>query len=323
LKDFLESTRAKILAAILLVLLGFVAAAVYADGVAPMASRLLNLVTVPFQKAAASVSNSTSAFFQTHVNAEALYDENQRLREQLSEKRYEQADYERLQHENEQLREVLNIAEHRTDFSPMPATVIARDSFERFYSFSIDRGTMDGIAVRDPVITSDGLVGYVYEVSLMSAKVVTILDVDLDVGAYNSATRDIGVISGSVELAEQGLCMMEYLPRDSKTKIGDLVLTGGITTGSLFPKDIMVGEVLRVQMNVHGNSLVAIVQPAADIPNVKNVFVITNFLELETVPKDTDQMKVESKSESEANGRAPPEEELPEASESGSEARNE
>jgi cell shape-determining protein MreC len=45
----------------------------------------------------------------------------------------------------------------------------------------------------------------------------------------------------------------------------------------MFPRDIVIGTVLSVQPSDHGTSLVAIIQPAADIPAVKNVFVIIHF----------------------------------------------
>jgi rod shape-determining protein MreC len=97
---------------------------------------------------------------------------------------------------------------------------------------------------------------------------------DTGVNIYDSSTRDIGIISGSVDLAAQGLCQMDYLPRDSEIAVGDIILTSG---GGLFPKDIVVGKVAKVSPNSHGTSIAATIKPAADIPNVKDVFVITYF----------------------------------------------
>jgi rod shape-determining protein MreC len=138
----------------------------------------------------------------------------------------------------------------------------------------IDKGTMNGVALFNPVMTADGLVGYVSEVGMTYAKVITLLDVGVDVGAYNSATRDIGIVSGTAPLAEQGLCALEYLPRESAIKAGDVILTSG---GSMFPRDIVIGVVRRVSPNSHGTSLTATVKPAADAAAVKDVFVITYF----------------------------------------------
>jgi len=273
-KDFLSSVRFKILVALLIVLLGFIIASVYSGGTAMFFARLLGMVTTPLQQASAEISGSVGGFFEKYLRAGEVFEENLRLREEINELRGRLVDYERAMHENEQLREILGVMENRQDLKIELASVIARDPADRFYSFSIDKGSVDGVKYLDPVVTADGLVGYVSEVGMTHAKVSTILDVAVDVGAYDSATRDIGIVTGTVDLAVEGLCQMLYLPRESAIVPGDIILTSG---GSLYPRDIMVGTVQSVGPNSHGTSLVAVVKPFADVRNVKNVFVITWF----------------------------------------------
>ena len=106
------------------------------------------------------------------------------------------------------------------------------------------------------------------------ARVATILDVSVAVGAYNSATREIGIVSGAVELAPLGRSELQFLPRESEIAPGDLILTSG---GSLFPRDLIIGQVVEVGPSRHGTSLLAVVELAAEVQNVRNVFVITSF----------------------------------------------
>jgi rod shape-determining protein MreC len=281
MKDFFSSVRFKILLAILLVMLGFMIAAVYTVGAGSLFSQGVGLITVPFQRLSAGISDSVAEFFQRFSDSSAMYDENRLLREERSQLLARVADYERLRYENEQFRQVIGMMETRQDLTLVTASVVARDPVSRFYSFTIDKGTLDNVRYLDPVMTADGLVGYVYEVGLTYSKVLTILDISVDVGAYSSATRDIGVVSGTIELAEQGLCQLQYLDRESKASPGDIILTSGgsIFAGSdsLFPRNILIGTVLRVEPNAHGTSLVAVIKPAADIPAVTNVFVIIDF----------------------------------------------
>jgi len=274
MKDFFQSIRFKILLAILLVMLGFMIAAVYTVGAGALFSQTVSLITVPVQRLSAGISDSVAEFFQRYSDSSALYDENRLLREERSRLLARVADYERLRHENEQFRQVIGMMENRQDLTLVPASVIARDPVSRFYSFTIDKGSLDGIRYLDPVMTADALVGYVYEVGLTYSKVLTILDIGLDVGAFSSATRDIGVVSGTIALAELGLCQLQYLDRESKISPGDIILTSG---GALFPRNILIGTVQRVEPNAHGTSLVAVIEPAADIPAVTNVFVIIDF----------------------------------------------
>lgn len=274
MKNFFGSLRFKILVAILTVMAGFMIMAVYSGGSAPLAAEVLSFVTVPLQRVSAQISRSASEFFDRFVNASAAYDENKSLREEVNALRAQMADYETVKHENQQFREILGVMDDQRDLKVETAAVIARDPSDRFYSFTIDKGRMNNISVMDPVMTADGLVGYVKEVGMTYAKVVTILDVAVDVGAYDSSTRDIGIVSGTIDLAAEGLCMMEYLPRDSKVADSDMILTSG---GGFYPRDIIIGHIVRVEPNSHGTSLMAVIQPAADIRQVKNVFVITEF----------------------------------------------
>ena len=284
MRDFLQSVRFKILVGLLSLLAGFMLMAIYSGGSATIAGEALSLITVPIQRASASVSGSVAGFFEKFLSAGEVYEQNQLLREEVNRLRARVADYDRARHENEQFREILGVMENRRDLTVQPASVIARDPSERFYSFTIDKGTLDNISYLDPVMTADGLVGYVSEVGMTYAKVITILDVTMNVGAhgegrrtldvYDTATREIGIVTGSIAHAAQGLSRMEFLPRDSRIEPGNLIFTSG---GSLFPPDILIGTVTEVVPNDHGTSLMAIIRPAADIPSIRNVFVITHF----------------------------------------------
>lgn len=279
MRDFLNSKRFKILIAILCILIGFLVAAVYNEGASSLFGNVVNTVTAPFQKLSANISDWASEFFQKYTDSAALYDENQELREEINELRSHIADYDAVKHENEQFRQIIGEMENRTDLTIKTSSVIGRDASSRFYSFTIDKGTIDGVSFLDPVMDSNGLVGYVSEVGVSSSKVRTILDVAVDVTSItsiDSKTREIGNISGSIELAEQGLCQMEYLPRDSEIEVGDYIYTSG-GGGGVFPKDIYIGQVIEIHPDSEGAGLIATVKPGADIPAVKNVFVITDF----------------------------------------------
>ena len=274
MKDFFNSLRFKILVGLMTVLFGFVIASVYTGGAAPMFSQVVSMVTTPMQRMSAGISGGVSGFFDQFLSAGRVYEENQLLREEINTLRRQLVDYQRARHENEQFRAILGVMEDRQDLTFITADVIARDPADRFFSFTIDRGSRHGVKWLDPVITADGLVGYITEVGINHARVATILDVSVAVGAYNSATREIGIVSGDVELAALGRSELQFLPRESEIAVGDLILTSG---GSLFPRDIMIGQVVEVGPNRHGTGLLAVIDLAAEVQHVRNVFVITSF----------------------------------------------
>lgn len=274
MNDFLKSVRFKILAAILAVMVGFMVMSIYAGGTASFFSQIVSMVTTPVQRFTADMSDETTNFFNRFLMASQTYDRNARLQAELNELRGRLVDYDKIKHENDQLRQILSVKEKRPDITHEPASVISRNYTDRPNAFIIDKGSLDGVAYLNPVMTPDGLVGYVTEVSLTSSKVVTILDVSINVGAYSSATRDIGIVTGTVELASMGMCQIEYLPRDSQIAKGNLILTSG---GEMFPKDLIIGTVEEVKTGSHGISIVATIKPASDIRGLQDVFVVTSF----------------------------------------------
>ncbi len=273
--DFFKSIRFKILLAVLILLLFFMLRAAWTGG-APIISQTTGAIVTPLQKLSSSISYTVTGYFERFFHADDIAKENEQLQEQIRELQNQLVDYEQYKQENENLREFLGIKEENPDFELEPASVVARDPNDRFYSFTIDKGSLDGISPYDTVISADGLVGRVKEVGLNWSKVLTLLDPSMDIGAYVSRTRDIGVVTGDVALAQEGMCKLTYLPRESGAARGDLVVTTG---GLFYPGGLIVGSISEVRTEKGEISLYAVVTPAADIRSVKQVMVIKSYLE--------------------------------------------
>ena len=274
--DFFKSRKFKVLIALFIMLIALMLRASWTGGLSPAIEQVAGAVVAPFQKLSSTISDGVSGFFRRYARADEVAQENEALRSEINELRAQLVNYEEYKHENEELRKYLDIEykEEHPDFEMVPAAVVARDPDSRFYSFTIDKGSLDGVAPYDPVVCADGLVGRVKEVGLTYSKVITILDVEIDVGAYDARTRDIGIVNGSVALAADGRCIMNYLPRESGAAQGDLVVTSG---GNLYPKGLVIGKIARLD-NAPGNiSLYAEIEPTADIRNLTDVMVITSF----------------------------------------------
>lgn len=210
------------------------------------------------------------------MDARENYEENQRLKEENAELRRQLVDYEDTKTENERLKEITGLKELNPDIEFQPAGVIARDPEDRFGAFTIDIGYLHGISVRDPVVTGEGLVGYVSKVGPTYAVVTTILSPDCNVGAMEISTKDTGNITGTVELAAEGCTKLELLPRDTLVEEGGTVVTAG--TSGLFPKNIVIGTVEKVELETSGITSYAVIRPVSEIDEIKNVFVLTDFL---------------------------------------------
>ena len=276
MREFFKSLRFKIILAVVAVILGGMLYAASTGGLATIPEQLLSYVVYPIQRAAAAVSDGISEFLSVFLDARANYEENIALKEQIAEYRKMLVDYEDTKTENERLKEITGLKELNEDFEFQPAGVIARDPDDRFGSFTIDIGTLHGISVRDPVVTGAGLIGYVSKVGPTYAQVTTILSPDCNVGAMEIRTKDTGNITGTVEYAAEGLTKFELLPRETEVQEGDIVVTAG--TSGLFPQNLVVGTVEEVALEQSGITRYAVIRPVTEISEVKNVFVLTDFL---------------------------------------------
>ncbi len=308
MKEFFHSWVFKLFAGIAIFLFALLLRASMVQGFSSVASNLMGVITTPVQKLTAGISDSVGTFLDRSFHANEIYKENQELKEQIRVLTQNQVELEKYRWENETLKKFLEVKEENPDHQYVTASVISRDPNSRFYSFTIDKGTLDGVSYLDPVITADGLVGRVSEVGLTFSKVTTILDPAIDVGGYNTRTRDMGTVSGHIESAGMGLCRMELISRESGCAKDDIIVTAGST--GLFPKDLIVGTVTSISNETDGKSLTALIQPAADIKNVKDVLVITSFRgqgsssdNLSTPPSE--QLPKHEESAAPADGSAP------------------
>lgn len=275
MQKFFKSWYFKVLCALAVFAVAIMIRAAASGSAEVFLSQAASVISQPFLKISSGITESVSGFLDRFANAEENYLRVQELEEELRLANEKLIDYEQKKRENEQFRSFLGLKETNPDYEFEPATVIGRDSTNRFYSFTIDKGSIHGVEAADPVITADGLVGIVWEVGLTYSHVRTILDISVEAGVYDISTRDSGIITGDISLSSEGLCKLKYLPKESGIANGNLIVTSGI--GGVFPKDLPVGTVKSIEVDSSGLSLTAVISPSADIENVTDVLVIKSF----------------------------------------------
>ena len=275
MRDFFKTTRFKVILCVLALLVGFMIQAAYSGTLSSVASQALGYISTPFQAISTTVTGWFGGFFDRLTLADELTEENARLEEQVRQLQGQLADLDRYKSENETYREMLQIQEEHPTFEMEAANVIARDASSRFYSFKIDRGSNQGIALQDPVITRAGMVGIVSEVGPNYAVITTLLDPAFKVGATATASRDPGMVEGEMSLAQEGKTKLRYLAPTSEVAPGELVMSSDL--GGTYPADLLIGTVLEVQMESSGISKYAVVQPAVDVSEVTAVMVVKAY----------------------------------------------
>ncbi len=177
--------------------------------------------------------------------------------------------------ENSQLRKLVSLDRNviPSGYKPVTGRVIARSPTVWYSAVTIDVGSGDGVAVNDPVVNGDGLIGRVAEVTGGSAQVTLISDHSSAVSAKVVPQGVQGVVKPDVGNPDD--LILDFISPAKRVHQGEMVVTAGWRAqglASLFPPNLPVGEVTRVsiieQEEVH-------VRPYADLRNLDLLQVLT------------------------------------------------
>lgn len=246
---------------------------------------LNNIISVPltpvqsfFSSIGRTVENSL-LFFK---DMDAVKKENEKLKAEVSDLNTKNRELEALETKNEELRKALNLKQQFGDYTVHGANIIAIDPDNWFNVFKVDIGSREGVQIDSPVLTSGkGLVGRVQSTDLTSSKVLTIIDEESAVSGWISkAGGGHAVVRGDMALKERGLCKMDYIPLEVDVEVGDVIETSGL--GGIFPKGIVIGEVIEVRKTNSDMDRYAIIQPVADFKRLEEVFVLKSNEKQET-----------------------------------------
>ncbi|HJB58130.1 MAG TPA: rod shape-determining protein MreC [Candidatus Faecalibacterium faecipullorum] len=237
---------------------------------------LLSVAAAPFQKAAAWVSGGIVSVWDKYTSIDETMEENEALRAENAELRRQLADYDKLRAENEAFKNLAGIQEDNPEMTFVSAFVIGRDALDPFGGFTLDQGTVHGVERGDTVIDDQGrLLGTVIEAGLTSSRVLTLLHPSFNAAGVVSRTRDNGILTGDAAYAPDGQCVFTDLSRESMASVGDEVITTGL--GGVYPPDILVGRIVSIEPEASGTSVVAVIQPDADVLGARHAFIITDY----------------------------------------------
>ncbi len=273
MRNFVKTKFFATLVVVALVLT-IVPSVLYAMGVGNAARDLVNTVLSPFTRGFAYITDALDGFSSYFTEFDHVVEENKQLKEHIAELEDKVYRAEATEGMNEWLYDYLELRREHTDFSFEAATITGGGS-NYMDVFIIDRGTSHNVQVDMPVITNEGVVGYVVEAGNDWSKVVTMLESSYAVGAYVERSGELGVVEGDYELAREGLCVMKYLKADSDIQVGDRILTSGF--GSVYPRGLTVGYVEKIETDNNNRSIIAYIRPAASVDDLSRVMVITDY----------------------------------------------
>ncbi len=230
-------------------------------------------ISAPFQQATTALSNDAAG--SSGKSREELAAENEQLKKEISDLAAQVIDYDDIKKENDVLRKYYGIKDDNPDYKIAVATVIRRDPNDDFYGFTIDKGSRDDVKVNDPVITDNGLIGWISAVNVTTSKVTTLLSPEAKVGAMDKKSGDSGIATGSAIFSEDGQLLLSVISADNKIKENDIIITTGV--GGVYPADLIIGRVTKLDTNTYDTTPYAVIKPYEDIKTISDVVVITSF----------------------------------------------
>lgn len=273
---FFRSKKFRIILCIIALLIGMMLYAVTQDGYTLPTTGIIGKICNPIRSVSNRISNSVEDTLDIFTRSKEYQQENDALRQRVAELEYQLADYHKTQQELADLEGFMGVkADHEDLVLSDPCTIIGYVENDPFHAFYIDKGSEDGLSVYDPVVTAEGLVGIISEISESYATVETICSPNLSIGAEISGKSESGIVEGDVTLSASYRCRMIYLEKNTTLEKGDLVITSNSV--GIFPQGYLIGSVESIEPMESGLSYCAIIRPSVDLENLSNVIVITDF----------------------------------------------
>ena len=229
----------------------------------------------PFRAAATALTSMAEKYYGYMFRYEALAAENEVLKKQLAEMEDTARQAESVTRENQRLRKAMNLQEIHEDYKLVDAYIIGWNSSDWENTLTINRGTNSGIQRNMCAVTENGeVVGLVTEVGINYAEVTTILDSTLEISGTIASSGYNGMVRGGYIDGHETLLQMNYLPSAAIIRNKEQVVTSGST---VYPRGLIMGNVVDAGFEETGIAKYALLDPAAEINSLEQIFIITEY----------------------------------------------
>ena len=214
-----------------------------------------------------SVTSNLTDVFTSYTSLLDVQEENQKLREELARFKTVNNEYLEAVATNVRLANLLELKES-LPAPTLTAEIVGRDKTMWFRTVYINRGSSDGIHQGMPVVTVEGIVGQILNVSPHFSKVLLANDPTSAIDVLIQKNRTHGIIKG---IGAEGY-QLHYILKKSAIEKSDTIVTSGLD--GVFPKGLPVGTVSSVVKNRRGMFQKVSIQPAVDFAELEYLIVI-------------------------------------------------
>ncbi len=161
---------------------------------------------------------------------------------------------------------------HRQQYYMTGAKVLNNKINTQHNFLTLNKGSEQGIKPGMAVISSDGVVGVIYDVSRHYATVISLLNIRLNISAKFKKNDYFGALQWDGKSYQQAI--LNEIPHHVEINIGDSIITSGYST--IFPEGIQIGRVQDFHIK-GGNFYEIRVDLSTDFKSLRFVNIISNL----------------------------------------------
>ena len=238
------------------------------------ANVVVGYTIVPMQKGVTAVGSFFVQRKEMLTTIKELQKENEDLRAEVNALTDENIQLKQDKFELLSLRELLDLDKQYSEYEKVGARVIAGGTGNWFDSFTIDKGTKDGLDVDMNVMSGSGLAGRIVSVGPNWSRVLSVIDDTSNVSAEVLSTSDRLIVSGDLEsMKENHIRFTDLYDEDDKVAVGDKVVTSNIS--DKFLPGILIGYISSIESDPNNLTKSGYITPAVDFKHMSEVLVVT------------------------------------------------
>jgi rod shape-determining protein MreC len=223
----------------------------------------------PVERLTHAIGHGVRYGWSDYLDLRHVRQQNQDLQQQIARMRLDEAAISEDALEGRRLQALLSFREKYIG-TTVAAQVIGTSGSEQTHVLTIDKGSNDGLRPDMAVITPDGIVGKLRDVSPTNSQVLEINDMNSGAGVVLASSRIRAILRGTIG----GRAQISNLTTDPRIKPGEIVLTSG--GDQIYPRGLPVGVIESIAPDPDHQPYAAIrVKLAVNLDQVGEVLVIT------------------------------------------------
>jgi len=207
-------------------------------------------------------TNNTAAYFTLKKRNNELQEENAELRASLYQAQFEKA----------LIDGSFATSDTLTPYEVIPAKVVKNSVLRKRNYITLNKGSQQGVTPDMAVISDQGVIGIVEQVSENYATVMSLLHEESSVNASIKESSYFGSLVWNGKKLDH--CQLYDIPKTASIQIGDSIVTGGMS--SIFPPGILIGQISQFSVPQNSSFYTIEVSLNNEMPNLSQVYIINH-----------------------------------------------